>query len=327
MESLPNQPIYYPQKSLKEKLITIISVLLGILVFIVIFWSIYRLANKKQENDEVESLPSLPPSLEDQTLKTDPFAILELPKDKAIIKVDKETIYGLDYEQAIKYFKPGLENNLNAENQKEIVKEVQEVLIKHSVLLQEGEKEEVFSLSKDVFDSKDKDYKKRLGLVAEAERHFQNVFSSDVSGEYFQIFFNNMDIPEMGIEKAKEITREKMEDLREKVANGSITIKEAGEIINQDTSLVEIDPYYEANSYGEFKITAKESSSFNDPTLNQEVLTLDVGEVSSILAGHDHEEKEAFFVVAKLSKKEKTKELSFEEWLKKTINTYNVISY
>ena len=146
------------------------------------------------------------------------------------------------------------------------------------------------------------------------------------------MYFYNETPPAMGVERAKELTREKMEDLKERLTKTEIDIKKAGEIIANDPALSEIDPIYDANAYSEFNDRNKTRHILGGITSqdNNLLWSLNVGDYSPIIlgfeSGNEVASNEAYWAIFQITSKKGT-EKPYLEWLKEAKKKYASKNY
>ncbi|GIW63707.1 MAG: hypothetical protein KatS3mg091_509 [Patescibacteria group bacterium] len=140
-----------------------------------------------------------------------------------------------------------------------------------------------------------------------AREYFETKGTTYLSGEAISVWFYNIEPPAMGVEKAKEITRPFIEDLRNQIASGSLTMKQAGEKIKANKSLFEIDEAYEWNAHQEFLYLKKDHKYFHDDILNDYIWKMEEGQLSPVLIGRDFAPEfgwyEAYYIVIKINEK------------------------
>jgi len=252
-----------------------------------------------------------------------------IPSDQKVAQVGEETIYFSDLMAEASYFPLALlsDKDLNTLKEKFLYK-----IIKDSIVLHEAEKSGVLSLdqlNKDVFNSPDKDYLKRTALVQDAK---EKIFSKDIeaiSGEKLNIFFYNVEPAEIGLEAGERLAKEKLEGLVLRIKSGEITFKKAGEILQNDTSLVQLDKVWSINVYSEFKNFTRDMKIDGDAMANETSWSLKEGEMSQILllkSFIDGTSYDSHYSVIKISKRTEGSE-NFEDWFNKKIEIYAITQY
>ena len=143
--------------------------------------------------------------------------------------------------------------------------------------------------------------------VSNARDEFSKEQVSYLSGEAVTIYFLNMEIPKIGTEAAKQKTRTIIQEIYEKVKNGTYTMKQAGDAIAAMTDLGEIDSAYKSNAYYKFEHKTPTSPLFLDDEISEKVRQLDIGELSEILTGKEGQDKhEIYYMFVKLTDKNTT---------------------
>ncbi|GIW63045.1 MAG: hypothetical protein KatS3mg090_0871 [Patescibacteria group bacterium] len=140
-----------------------------------------------------------------------------------------------------------------------------------------------------------------------ARDYFETKGTTYISGESISVWFYNVNPPAMGVEKAKEITRSFIEDLRNQVASGRLSMKQAGDKIKSNKSLFQIDEAYKWNAYQEFLYLKKDHKYYHDDILNDYLWKMEEGQVSPVLVGRDFAPEfgwyEAYYIVIKVNEK------------------------
>ena len=135
------------------------------------------------------------------------------------------------------------------------------------------------------------------------------------------MYFYNQFPPKMEVEKAKELTRRKMDELRRRLIKKEISLKQAAEIIANDTSLSEIDPIYYANAYSEFNNRNKSRQIVGGITSkdNELLWSLKVGDYSPVIlgfeSGNEITPNEAYWAIFQVTSRTGT-EKPYLEWLR-----------
>ncbi|MBU1000209.1 SurA N-terminal domain-containing protein [Patescibacteria group bacterium] len=241
---------------------------------------------------------------------------------KIIATIGNEQIFESDLEAELAYypFQP-----TTSQKTKELKERLLTKIIQDSELLQEADEKGLISLDETVFNSPNKNYTKRIELVKEAKVALQ-AYEGQISGESIAVWCYNIYVPKIGIkealdqhmsieearefsiQKAKEIAREKIEKLYQDIKIGKITIKEAGEIIKNDSSLADIDPQYKTNAYQKFESLPKDEPFYLSEEANKVLWSLEEGELSPILTlkdtSADGKVRDSIFLIIKVAKRE-----------------------
>ncbi|MEO0087860.1 MAG: hypothetical protein ABIK90_07285 [candidate division WOR-3 bacterium] len=190
------------------------------------------------------------------------------------------------------------------------------ILTEEAILINEGIKEGIIPSSENYIYPPN---------VNKARDYFETEGTTYISGEVISIWFYNMNPPKMGVETAKKKVYPIINNLRERIINNEITMKQAGEIIAQTEELKEIDPAYKTNAYTNFSYIKPDQQIFNDPHLNQIIWNLNEEELSKILIGKDFSLSnnswyEAFYVLIKINEKKIKKFENIESLINNRIN-------
>ena len=206
-----------------------------------------------------------------------------------------------------------------------------EKLVKDSIILQAGGKEKILAINPAVFNTQYKDYGKRISDIQAIEKNV-NARTDQVAGGVVSIWFHNMVIPEIGLERAKQIAFEKITSLRERVAKKEITIQQAGDIVKNDSSLSQVDVAYKNNAFVPFTQDKGERITV-DGDFNDLIWKTAAGEVTPVHLGHNingfnNQDEEAFYAFAQVSTKIETGQYqSFQSWYDAQKSAYQVTYY
>ncbi len=133
--------------------------------------------------------------------------------------------------------------------------QVVDELINKSIVLQLGETEGWIELETNVFNNPFKDFDTRNELYLEVSDKFSSELKGGTRVEQVIVWFYNMVPGELaeveGIEAAKSMAYTKINEVYEKVKSGEMSMQEAGEHLQQDTSLAVLDEGYVDNVYME----------------------------------------------------------------------------
>jgi hypothetical protein len=218
-----------------------------------------------------------------------------------------------------------------------VEKQLLEKIINDSVALQSAEKEGWITLDETIFNSKNKDYFKRVDTIREIETKFAQT-KAPIKGNVLSIWFFNNDIPsKFGYEKGKEIAYEKITNLHTLVVRGDITIEEAAERIKADESLSDIDEGYKVNALLPFEVSPGQKITFDD-TFNEQLSQLPTGQVSDVyLAKTKHDKTgelwDAVYMFGVISYRGRipdnfaVENLSYDSWLTEKRKDYEITYY
>lgn len=250
------------------------------------------------------------------------FAIA--PIDVTVLAtVGTENIYGED----LKYKTSQSPANLITE---ELKQQLLDRLIDESIILQAGAAANYIELDATVFNNPLKDQQARQRLITTVSDRV-NKEASYKKGAFVSIWFMNVEPGPAGYEAGKQIALEKITPLQQAVANGSMTIKQAGEAIKNDASLVQLDPTsYKANAYYEFDTSVQPRVTF-DPKFDEELLSLAAGKTTDVYLAQDHEEsdidlpkKDAVYMFGQVTEVKADGQLPFDAWLEAEKTNYAV---
>jgi hypothetical protein len=241
-------------------------------------------------------------------------------REEIIAWAGEEAIYQADLEMEL-YSYPST-------NQEEASKLLLVKIVKDSIILQAGSDEGWIKLDSSVFNSIKKDYMKRIGLVREVRRIFDNR-QTGIKGNIISIWFNNIYPGAVGYERGKEVALGKITSLQNRVKNKAITIQEAAQEIIDDEGLAQVDSSYVSNAILDFKAGPDEQISF-DPVFDDLIRELSEGEVSDVYLAKDEVGEggvkvDAVYMFAQVNEKEdKGIGLGFDEWYSQKEKKYEV---
>lgn len=218
--------------------------------------------------------------------------------DEEIMTVGKEKLYGCDLNAIFvlydfeKYIEP---NSISPQDSR--LNAALDGLITNSAILQEAEKQQLFTLESTFFNSPDKDQYARLTKVNEAREAFSSMFERTVDFEAVAIYFHNEREPALQpIEKAKDAAKKKMDVLYERLKNNEINMAEAGQEIadnsieGDDTGVSndQLDLLYKENAY--MTVTGHKFGEriFRDPVYDDELRSLGEGQMSTVRLCKDY---------------------------------------
>lgn len=246
------------------------------------------------------------------------------PIDETVIAtVGSEKIYGEDLKYKKSQVAPQM---LSAELEAELF----ERLIDESIILQAGAEADYINLSEAVFNTPLKDQQQRQKLITQVT-DMVNQRTSYKKGAFVSIWFMNEDPGPIGYEEGKRVALEKISALHAAVENGSMTIKQAGEAIRNDSSLAQLDSSYKSNAYSEFDTSLKDKISFSDE-FNQEFVNLSNNQVTDVIAIQDHPagdpeqpKIDALYAFGQVTEVKTEGPPSFSTWLEGARNNYEII--
>lgn len=307
----------------------VLLIIIGLIVLELGAVGFWWFSSKKKEK-----IPQLPPTpLPSPARIFDVSEILkpgkgQIGQDEKIAKVGKETLFGSDFNyELLLYFPTGAgQPSLSQEIKNKVLAQ----LIEKSIVLQSAEKRGLIKLSDEAFNNSNKDFVSRNTIYEEAKEKLIEEVEDKISVGGIFMFFYNQQIPAMGIEQAKELTRTKMEGLHKDLVAGKSTLEQAAKKISEDKSLEEIDPIYYANAYAEFM--DRNRASPIGGAVNQEnndlIWELKKGEFSPILlgweTGNEPQPNGAYWAIFQVLDKKKGEAGTFLEWLEKEKENYEI---
>lgn len=255
--------------------------------------------------------------------ESDSEFLVEPIDDTVIAKVGVEEIYGED----LKYKKSLVpEAALTPELEQDLFNR----LIDESIILQAGADADYVNLSTTVFNSPLKNQKQRQTLITQVTDEV-NKSTSYKKGIIVSIWFMNDEPGPVGYEAGQQIALEKITALHSAVKVGSMTIKQAGEAIRNDTTLAQLDPSYRSNAYREFDTSLKDKLSFDDEFHNI-IVSLEKNEVSDVITIQDHPEsnpefpkQDALYSFGQVTEVKIDGPPSFNAWFESVKQSYEVI--
>ncbi len=241
-----------------------------------------------------------------------------------LAKVGEENIYVRD-----------LEHELESHPQKNdagIKQKLMDKLILDSQIIQGGGADGIVALDSTIFNSPDKDYRKRIKQIEQIEAKVKSK-SETIKGSIISIWFRNNDyIGPEGLERSKQIAFEKISALRTQIADKKITIEQAGDMIAADISLARIDPAFRNNAIFHFSEGPNEKISFSRE-FDTMLRSLDNGEVTEVFLAKNADvdtskQYDAVYYVGQVKEKTPAPDSGdYNSWLSKQKNTYAVKIY
>lgn len=241
----------------------------------------------------------------------------------AIAKVGEEYIYQRDLDIELSLQPSASESGIR--------KILLDKLAEDSVIIQGAKDDKIVEIASDVYNSSDKDYVKRIQVVKEIKKKVEESEDS-IRGTILTIWFANVEIGPLGYERAKQVAFEKISKLHKDVKEGKITIKQAGEVIQNDKSLAQIDKAYKTNAVLEFKANKNETITFNK-SFNDALWKLSDNEMSEISTGtvlerSSGKQVDANYVFGQIEKHIRSGRFeSFDKWLEDKRKLYEVVYY
>lgn len=190
------------------------------------------------------------------------------------LQVGEEVIYQRDFEYEVSMYPviPGV-------NIEEIVRNK---LIEDSVVIQAGAAAGWTVLDETVFNSMEKNYEKRMKLVADLKERIQEDSIANISGSVVSVWFMNTRPGPIGYEAGKELAERKIKAVHERVKSGEISMEQAGAVLAADSSLAQVDAAYDSNAFFPFSHEMNKKIVFDDE-FDAYLKTLPPGEISEIV--------------------------------------------
>jgi hypothetical protein len=242
---------------------------------------------------------------------------------KIVAKAGEENIYQKDLDIELLYYPM----QKNAAAQKLLL----EKIAKDSIILQSAQNEGLVKLDESVFNSPQKDYLKRMKLVADVRKAIENKQDS-ISGNVISLWFFNTKVAAVGYDKGKEIALSKITDLYNGVKSKKITPQQAAQEIINDSSLAQIDTSYDSNAILTFKAGPKDAITF-DPAFDALIRQLAPGQVTDIYLAKDKDTKtgkeiDAVYMFAQVDARSVTGDtIDFDQWYAQRENNYEIVYY
>ena len=239
-----------------------------------------------------------------------PYAVIDAVSGKSsepdpadpsaiVATVGEEKIFQKDVDSELLFYPP----QYNPDVRKSLIEKISS----DSNLLQKAAGEGDIVLDETVYNSVNKDYRKRLELVEKVKGIFDSRLNS-LSGTIVSIWFYNEKIGPLGYEKSKETAYNKISALQRHVKRGTLILDEAIDIIKNDRELEQIDRSYKSNA--SFRFEAREGGKISlDPQFDSLLWTLDEGEISEVYLAKDVPSAgspsiDAVYMFAKIDKKQ-----------------------
>lgn len=252
--------------------------------------------------------------------------------------VGKEYIFEDDVKN---YFaSQGLLSNYEDQDQWDKALEVQ---IQNSMVLQEAEKLGWIELENTFFNNPMKDYNVRGESFLEVRENFNSELLGAIRAEGCAIVFNpyiktSPYIEKHGLDQAKSVAKQKIEEIYQRVTSGEIDMMEASQIISDDSILQEMNPPgydsagLESSSYFVRVFSEYEFHVESDPNIEtkEAIKTLKTGEYTPVLLevvevqeGSQVETIDSLYVFYRSLDSDRGYN-SYEEWLEEMKDSYPV---
>jgi hypothetical protein len=244
------------------------------------------------------------------------------PVPGAAAKVGTEIIYNVDITRET--------SALPNSDDSTVIQRVFEKMITDSIILQQAGKEGYIKLDETVFNSKTKDYAKRIELIEAAKRAVTGN-ADGYSGSFVAIWFHNQKPGKVGYAQGKQIAFNKIKPLHDQVISKQMAMLQASDAIIEDETLAEVDEAFRVNSYGEFKATADAPATF-DEAFNSKLSKLKPGQVTDLHVAKDEDARgkliDAMYIFGKVDKIIANKGYTtFEGWIELHRSKYEIVQY
>ncbi len=310
----------------KQKILIFAGI--GIFFFVLILFAIVsQFASNRGQQTAQNSSPTPPiqtsgnkPLFNDPT--EGPVKKATPPVAGAAAKIGAEIIYNVDVTRET--------SALPNSDDSSVIEQVFNKMVNDSVTLQQAAKEGYIKLDTTVFNSRTKDYTKRIELIEEAKRSVE-MNADGYSGSFVAIWFHNQKPGRVGYAQGKQLAYNKIKPLYDQVKAGQMTMLEASDAIIADASLEDVDEAFRVNSYGDFKVTAETQATF-DPAFNAKLAKLRPGQITDLHLAKDKDERgnmiDAVYMFGKVDSVTANKGYTnYEEWLDLHRSKYEIIQY
>ncbi len=244
------------------------------------------------------------------------------PVAGAAAKIGTEIIYNVDVTRET--------SALPNSDDSSVIEQVFKKMIDDSITLQQAAKEGYIKLDATVFNSRTKDYNKRIELIEEAKRAIERN-ADGYSGSFVALWFHNQKPGKVGYAQGKQIAYNKIKPLYDQVKAGQMTMLEASDAIIADTSLEDVDEAFRVNSYGDFKVTPEYPATFDD-AFNAKLAKLRPGQMTDLHVAKDEDERgnmiDAVYIFGKVDSITANKGYTnYEGWLDIYRSKYEIVQY
>jgi hypothetical protein len=249
-------------------------------------------------------------------------AVVPVPEN-AIAKVGEEFIYQKDLDVELA--------NYSGNKDETTKKLLTEKLVKDSMTLQAARKENMASVSAEIYNNDDKNYGKRFEVLRTIETKI-NSRLDQISGTMISVWFYNMLPGKIGVEKGKAEAFKRISDLHKRVVSKEITIEQAANLIKNDPSYEDLDYGYAVNALVPFKNKKGEKITF-DEGYNNILWKTNPGEITDVYLAstvneYTHQNTESYYVFGQIKDKiDRGNSEDFAKWLENRKGDYEVTYY
>lgn len=244
------------------------------------------------------------------------------PVDGAIMKVGDEYIYDSDFNYELTYYPaedPGAAEEI-----------LKNKMIQDSVILQGAQAEGLITLDSSIYNSRNKDYPKRIEAVMQLKDKLDQKATA-LEGSVISIWFNNMGAGNAGYEKGKQTALTEITRLQKDLKDKKISMEQAGFQIKNNTTLAAVDSSYRANAIFNFSVSDNQKITYS-PDIDKQIYQLNQGDISAVLTGKDLDPTtgqiiDSVYMVVQVSKRATTTVTSYDKWLEEKTKVYAVEKY
>ncbi len=240
-----------------------------------------------------------------------------------LVKVGSETLYQEDYDYELSLHPQ--------KNDPDIKRVLLNKLITDSIILQSGQAQGLIKLDRSIFNSKKKDYVKRIASV-KMVRDSVSTKTNGLEGKVVAIWFRNDRIGALGLEEGKKLAYDTLTELHNLVKNGAISIEEAGRRIQQNGELAQIDESYDVNAIYSFSAYPGKPITLSTE-VDDALWKLPEGGTTDIYLADNKdsltgETYEAYYLFGQVQKRnEEASGMPFDQWLVDKRENYEITYY
>jgi len=152
-----------------------------------------------------------------------------------------------------------------------------------------------------------------------------------LEGSVITIWFHNQMPGPAGYQQGKEIALQEMNLLLSEIRANRLTIQQAAEKIKSNQNLAQVDSSWKGNATFDFAVGNGDKITYS-AAIDKEILKLNEGQVSGIINGKDLDpitgkQIDAVFMIAQVTKRGTSQQISYDKWLTKYLKEYEVIRY
>lgn len=306
----------------KKSTITIIISLIVVLssaFFVYRYFKIQEQERQRQENEERNA--------KIEKLNSELERIPEAVNEKKIAVVGDEFYFQTDLEHYAKQNLVGIED-VNKD-------EAYEWFLEESVILQGAENDGLIHLDESIFNNPYKDYDRRTRKVVKLRQTIEKQVVGGITVEALSVWFCNVNYgeyaSEYGVEAAKKLAKNKLENVRKKVLDG-MSMKGASKLIRNDKSLAALDDNYDGNAYIQTNFPGsiesiqdvRKGREFGNEGLYDFLKNANPGDISAIYLEKDNtngdDVLDAYYAFYHYKKKNAdSSAVDFEDWKEKVL--------